>query len=77
MTSTVLWTTGYRQQLDWIEPSITDEWGFARQDGGVAEIPGLFFIGSLWQVDQTSATLFGMPRDAGLLAERLGIPPAG
>lgn len=71
--ATVLWTTGYRQQLDWIEPSITDEWGFARQEDGVAQIPGLFFIGSLWQVDQTSATLFGMPRDARSLAARLGI----
>jgi putative flavoprotein involved in K+ transport len=73
---TVLWTTGYRQRLDWIEPAITDEWGFARQVDGAAEIPGLFFIGSLWQVDQTSATLFGMPRDARMLAGRLGIPPA-
>ena len=72
---TVLWTTGYRQQLGWIEPSITDEWGLARQEGGVADTPGLFFIGSLWQVDQTSATLFGMPRDARILAARLGIPP--
>ncbi|MGZ8563425.1 MAG: NAD(P)-binding domain-containing protein [Candidatus Limnocylindria bacterium] len=72
---TVLWTTGYRQQLGWIEPPITDEWGLARQDAGVAEMPGLFFIGSLWQVDQASATLFGMPRDARSLAARLGIAP--
>ena len=73
---TVLWTTGYRQRLDWIEPSITDEWGFARQADGVSAIEGLFFIGSLWQVDQTSATLFGLPRDARALAAHLGIPPA-
>lgn len=73
---TVLWTTGYRQRLDWIRPSITDEWGFARQVDGVTELPGLHLIGSLWQVDQTSATLIGMPRDARALAARLGIPPA-
>jgi putative flavoprotein involved in K+ transport len=70
---TVLWTSGYRQSLGWIEPSITDEMGFARQVRGVSEVPGLSFIGSLWQHDQTSATLFGVGRDAEVLAARLGL----
>ena len=70
---TVLWTTGYRQSLGWIEPSIIDEMGFARQVRGVSDIPGLFFIGSLWQHDQGSATLFGLQRDARVLAERMGL----
>jgi hypothetical protein len=43
----------------------------------VAEIPGLFFIGSLWQVDRTSAALVGMPRNARMLASRLGIGQVG
>jgi putative flavoprotein involved in K+ transport len=71
--SSVLWTTGYRQDLGWIEPSITDEMGFARQHRGVTEVPGLFVIGSLWQHDQASATLFGMPRDARVLAGLMGL----
>jgi len=70
---TVLWTSGYRQSLGWIEPAITDDMGFARQDRGVSELPGLFFIGSLWQWDQTSATLFGVGRDAAILAQRMGL----
>jgi putative flavoprotein involved in K+ transport len=70
---TVLWTSGYRQSLGWIEPSITDDMGFARQVRGVTEIPGLSFLGSLWQYDQTSAALFGLARDAEVLAERLGL----
>jgi putative flavoprotein involved in K+ transport len=70
---TVLWTSGYRQSLGWIEPSITDDMGFARQVRGVSELPGLSLIGSLWQHDQTSATLFGVGRDAEVLAERLGL----
>ena len=70
---TVLWTSGYRQSLGWIEPSITDDMGFARQDRGVSELPGLAFIGSLWQWDQTSATLFGVGRDAEVLARRMGL----
>ncbi len=70
---TVLWTTGYRQSLGWIEPSITDDMGFARQVRGVSDIPGLYLLGSLWQHDQGSATLFGLQRDARVLAERMGL----
>ena len=71
---TVLWTSGYRQDWSWIEPPIADELGFARQtDGMVTDVPGLFVIGSLWQRDQASATLFGVQRDARRLAARMGI----
>jgi putative flavoprotein involved in K+ transport len=75
--STVLWTTGYRQDLGWIEPSITDEMGFARQHRGVTEVPGLFVIGSLWLRNQASATLFGLDPDARVLAGLMGLaaPP--
>jgi putative flavoprotein involved in K+ transport len=71
--STVLWTTGYRQDLRWIEPPITDEMGFAKQARGVCEVPGLYVIGSLWQHDQASATLFGVARDALVLARQMGL----
>jgi putative flavoprotein involved in K+ transport len=71
--STILWSSGYRQSLGWIDPQITDDMGFARQDRGVTSVPGLYFLGSLWQHDQTSATLVGMPRDARVLAERMGL----
>jgi putative flavoprotein involved in K+ transport len=74
--STVLWATGYQQDFGWIEPPITDEMGFARQVRGVTEIPGLYLIGSLWQHDQRSATLFGVGRDARILAERMGLGTA-
>ena len=69
----MLWTSGYRQSLGWIEPTITDDMGFARQVRGISELSGLSFIGSLWQHDQTSATLVGVARDAGVLAARLGL----
>jgi putative flavoprotein involved in K+ transport len=71
--STILWTTGYRQDLGWIGLPITDELGFARQTDGVSEVAGLFFIGSLWQHDQVSANLIGLQRDARVLAARMGL----
>lgn len=77
--STILWTTGYRQDLGWIELPITDDLGFARQTDGVSEVEGLFFIGSLWLHDQASANLIGLQRDARVLATRMGLRagPAG
>ncbi len=71
--STVLWTTGYRQDLSWIDLPVTDDLGFPRQTDGVSEVPGLYFVGGLWQRDQTSATLVGLPRDARVLAARMGL----
>ena len=75
--SSVLWTTGYRRDYGWIDAPVTDELGFPRQVRGVGEIPGLFFIGSLWQHSQASATLFGVGGDARELARRMGISPPG
>jgi putative flavoprotein involved in K+ transport len=70
---TVLWTSGFRPDYGWIEPPITDEMGFPHQVRGVTEVPGLYLLGSNWQYDQTSATLIGMPRDARVLAARMGL----
>jgi putative flavoprotein involved in K+ transport len=73
--STVLWTTGYRLDYSWIEFPIFDAMGFPRQTGGVTEIPGLYFIGSLWQRNQASATLMGVDLEARALAERMNLAP--
>ncbi len=71
--STVLWTCGYRPDYSWIDAPVTDELGLPVQDRGVAQAPGLFFIGSLWQHDLASASLVGLGRDARVLAERMGL----
>jgi putative flavoprotein involved in K+ transport len=69
----VLWTTGYVRDYSWIDASITDDLGFPRQRAGVGELPGLYFIGSLWQRSQASATLFGVAADARELARSMGL----
>jgi putative flavoprotein involved in K+ transport len=71
--STVLWTTGYRLDYGWIDLPIFDSMGFPRQTRGLSEVPGLYFIGSLWQHNQASATLVGVDLDARALAERMGL----
>jgi len=72
--STVLWATGYATDHGWIDLPIFDPMGFPRQVDGITEVPGLAFLGSLWQRTQASATLFGVGLDAQRLAVRLGLP---
>lgn len=68
--NSVVWTSGFRLQLDWIELPIFDEFGAPRQQRGVTDVPGLTFIGFPWQHSQRSATVFGVARDAAYLAGR-------
>jgi putative flavoprotein involved in K+ transport len=79
---TVLWTSGYDMDFSWIEPPILDEMGFPRQRRGVTDVPGLYFLGLLWQHTQASSTLRGPVLDGAYLAAQIGIalpqlePPA-
>jgi putative flavoprotein involved in K+ transport len=71
--ATIVWTTGYRLDYGWVDLPIFDELGFPRQVGGASEVPGLFFLGSLWQSTQASSTLFGIGIDARRLAGAMGL----
>ena len=68
--STVLWTTGYAPDYDWLDLPIPDEFGVPRQVRGETEIPGLTCIGMLWQRNAASANLAGIHVDAAYLASR-------
>ena len=68
--STVLWTTGYAPDYGWLALPILDEFGVPRHTRGVSEVPGLTFIGLLWQLNNTSANLSGVAVDAEYLASR-------
>ena len=68
--STVLWTSGYRLEFSWIDVPIFDEFGAPRHVRGVTGVAGLTFLGLPWQLNQTSATIFGVAGDAQYLAER-------
>jgi len=72
--SSVIWTTGYRLDYRWLDLPILDEQGIPRQRRGVSHVPGLFFLGLLWQRNQLSATLMGPAMDARHLASAMGLP---
>jgi len=65
---TVLWTSGYRPALGWIDLPVLDEFGLPRQKDGRTDVEGLTFIGTPWLVDLASANLVGLARDAESIA---------
>jgi putative flavoprotein involved in K+ transport len=74
--STIIWATGYGLDYGWIDAPIFDGRGYPRNDRGATEVPGLFFLGLLWQHTQGSATLFGPNADGPHLLDRMAMTAA-
>jgi putative flavoprotein involved in K+ transport len=66
----VIWTTGYAPDYDWLVFPILDEFGTPRHVRGVTEVPGLTFLGLLFQHNNASANLAGVALDAEYLSSR-------
>jgi putative flavoprotein involved in K+ transport len=61
----VVWCTGYRQDFSFIHPSVVGEDGWPTDDAGVMrEVPGLYFMGLLFQRGFYSMLIGGAGRDA-------------
>ena len=69
--STVIWATGYDLDYGWIDAPVLDELGYPRNVRGVAAVPGLYFLGLLWQHSQASASLLGPELDGPHLVEMM------
>jgi putative flavoprotein involved in K+ transport len=70
--SALIWATGYELDYGWIEAPIFDELGYPRNARGAADVPGLFFLGLLWQNSQASASLIGPALDGPYLLDVMG-----
>lgn len=68
--SSVVWTTGYAPDYAWLDLPVIGEFGVPRHVRGVSDVPGLTFLGLLFQLDNGSANLTGVARDAEYLASR-------
>jgi putative flavoprotein involved in K+ transport len=69
--STIIWATGYGLDYGWIDAPILDGLGYPRNERGVSPIPGLYFLGLLWQHSQASASLVGPALDGPYLADTM------
>jgi putative flavoprotein involved in K+ transport len=71
--SNVIWCTGYRPDFRWLDLLLpTTKHGFPIHDRGIVEsVPGLYFMGLLFQNSLSSALLGGVGRDAAYIADHI------
>jgi putative flavoprotein involved in K+ transport len=70
--SNVLWCTGFGQDFSIIRPPVTDEHGWPTDTGGIlTALPGLYFMGLLFQRGFYSMLIGGVGRDAKFIAAHI------
>jgi putative flavoprotein involved in K+ transport len=78
--NSIVWATGYRNDLGWIGDCPFDAQGYPSHRRGVSDQPGLYFIGLPWLRTRGSAILAYVGRDAehiaGHIASRVQSTPS-
>jgi putative flavoprotein involved in K+ transport len=69
--STIIWATGYRPDLSWLEVPVLDRKGRVVHDGGVTACPGLYLIGWPFLRRRKSSLIDGAAGDAAELTTHL------
>jgi putative flavoprotein involved in K+ transport len=68
----VVWCTGFRTEFSWIDLPVFDDDGQPRHYRGVVDsMPGLYFLGLVFQYSLSSDVLPGRSRDAGYTAKHI------
>jgi len=67
----VIWATGYALDFGWIEIPVLDKRGEPLHRHGVAEVPGLYFLGLQWLSKMKSSFLSGVGDDAAVLTDHI------
>jgi putative flavoprotein involved in K+ transport len=68
---TVLWATGFRPDLSWLDVPVFDRRGQVRHDGGVVASPGLYLMGMPFLRRRKSTLIDGAAADAADLTDHL------
>jgi putative flavoprotein involved in K+ transport len=69
--STVIWATGYRPDLGWVQLPVLDPQGYPIQRRGVTAVPGLYFLGLDWLHSAKSGLFAGIGEDAAHVAAQI------
>jgi putative flavoprotein involved in K+ transport len=68
---TILWATGFRPDMSWLDVRVCDRKGNVRHDGGVTASPGLYLIGMPFLRRRKSTLIDGAAADATDLSRHL------
>jgi putative flavoprotein involved in K+ transport len=70
----VVWCTGFRQEFGLVRPDPTGDDGYPRGTGGIVDdLPGLFYVGLLFQTAFASMLVGGAGRDAQRIAAHIAV----
>jgi putative flavoprotein involved in K+ transport len=69
--TSIIWATGYALDFGWLKVDAFDDKGRPAHDRGVAEVPGLYFLGLPWLSRRASPFIWGVWHDAAHLAEHI------
>lgn len=61
---TIIWCTGFTADFSWIRLPVVDESGSPMHRGGVAPVPGLYFLGFPWLRSRKSGLILGVAEDS-------------
>ncbi len=75
--TTIVWATGFRPDLSWVDLPVFDSAGHLRHDGGVVDAPGVYFLGATFLRRRRSSFLHGAAADSRDLADHLAGVLAG
>lgn len=67
----VVWATGFKPDLSWLNAGVLNPKGQLQHDGGVLNAPGLYTIGYPLLRQRRSSYLQGISRDAGYISEQV------
>jgi putative flavoprotein involved in K+ transport len=68
---TILWATGFRPDLHWLQVPVFDRKGRLRHDGGVVDAPGLYVLGLNFMRRRKSSFIHGAEDDVRDLGQHL------
>ena len=69
--ATIVWATGYRPDLSWLDVAVFDRRGRVVHDGGITACPGLYLIGMPFLRRRKSSLIDGAAGDAAELTAHL------
>lgn len=69
--NSIIWAMGYYSDYSVVKLPVVDEDGFPLQKRGVAQYPGLYFIGMPWLYKRQSSLLYGVGEDAEYIAQAI------
>ncbi len=69
--SAIIWCVGFSGDFSWIRHDVLDDRGVPRHVDGVAELPGLYFVGFPWLRTRKSGLLLGVTDDATHVVDHL------